>query len=55
MSVPEVTTVMRKAVRLVHRGDGQAVDVVAAAGEEADDARQHARLVLDQTAMVAWW
>ena len=31
-----------------HRRDGQAVDVVAAAGEQADDAREDARLVVDQ-------
>ena len=29
-------------------GDGQAVDVVAAPGEQADHAREHARLVVDQ-------
>ena len=29
-------------------GDGQALDIVAAPGEEADDPRQNPRLVLDQ-------
>ena len=33
---------------IVHRGDGQAVDIIAAAGEQPDDAREHARLVLHQ-------
>ena len=32
----------------VDRGDGQAVDVVAAAGEQPDDARQDAGLVVHQ-------
>ena len=33
---------------VIDLGHGQAFDVVAAAGEQADDARQNARLVVDQ-------
>ena len=35
-------------LRAVDLGDGQAVDVVAAPGKQPDDARQDARLVVDQ-------
>ena len=49
IGVPEVTMVMRdRPSPLVDLGDGQALDIVAAAGEQPDDARQHARLVVDQ-------
>ena len=32
----------------VDLGDGQALDIVAAPGKQPDDARQHARLVVDE-------
>ncbi len=35
-------------VGAVHLGDGQALDIVAAPGEEPDDARQDTRLVVDE-------
>ena len=38
----------REASCFVRLGDGQALDIVAAPGEERSDARQHARLVVDQ-------
>ena len=38
----------RAAALVIDRRDGQAVDVVAAAGEQADDARQDAGLVVHQ-------
>ena len=41
--------VMRdRLLRAIDLGDGQALDVVAAPGKQPDDARQHARLVVDQ-------
>ena len=49
IGVPVVTMVMQRemlgVLGLRHR---QRLDIVAAAGEQADDARQHARLVVDQ-------
>ena len=41
--------VMRREMRLVlGLRHGQQLDIVAAAGEQADDAREHARLVVDE-------
>ena len=40
----------REMLLVLGLGDGERVDVVAAAGEQADDARQHAGLVVDQHA-----
>ena len=48
-AVPVVTMLMRDSRLLgVDLGYRQALDVVAAAGEQADDAGQDARLVVDQ-------
>src|SRR5690606_14488923 len=38
----------REALARIDLGDGQALDVVAAPGKQADDARQHAGLVVHQ-------
>src|SRR6266481_617491 len=38
----------RQAVAPINLGDGQALDIVAAPGEQPDDARQDARLVVDE-------
>ncbi len=48
ISVPEVTTLMRAVPVVLDRRDRQAVDVVAAPGEQPDDAREHAGLIVDQ-------
>ncbi len=47
--VPEVTMVMRLVCGgVIHLGDRQAFDIVAAAREQPDDARQHARFIVDE-------
>ena len=38
----------RQVLLVLGLGDGEALDVVAAAGKQADDAGKHARLVVDQ-------
>ena len=49
IGVPAVTMVMRERFSArVGLGDGEALDVVAAAGEQADHAGEDARLVVDQ-------
>ena len=49
IGVPVVTMVMRRQVLARARSPTRSgFDIVAAAGEQADDARQHARLVVDQ-------
>ena len=40
----------REMLLMLGLGDGERVDIVAAAGEQADDAREHAGLVVDKHA-----